>query len=317
MTEHNIVSVSGGKDSTALLLLAIERTVENLKAVFCDTGHEHAQTYEYVRYLEQATGVPIRWVKADFSAQIKAKRERLEAVVRGEKVPRNTWTPEQASRAIPYCVPTGNPFSDLCILKGRFPSTKARFCSEELKRNVILEQVNQPLWDAGDYIISWQGVRADESPSRALLDEEEDVNQQYTIYRPLLRWTAEECFSMHRKHGIKHNPLYEQGMGRVGCMPCIHASKDELREIAIRFPEEIERVAEMERVVGAASRRSTSSFFAVDKTPGEHVGRTDIPMPGIHAVVEWSKTGRGGRQFDWMRMEEEGLLCSSIYGLCE
>ena len=33
MTKHNIISVSGGKDSTALLLLAIERQPENLQAV--------------------------------------------------------------------------------------------------------------------------------------------------------------------------------------------------------------------------------------------------------------------------------------------
>lgn len=317
MSEHNIVSVSGGKDSTALLLLAIERQPENLQAVFCDTGHEQQQTYDYVRYLADATGVPIRWARADFSEQIKAKRERLEAVVRGENVPRNTWTPEQAARAIPYLVPTGNPFVDLCVWKGRFPSTKARFCSEELKRNVILEQVNQPLWDAGAYIVSWQGVRADESPSRALLDEEEDVNQQYTIYRPLLRWTASDCFAMHKKHGIKHNPLYEQGMRRVGCMPCIHANKDELREIAVRFPDEIERVARMEARVGDASRMSTSSFFASDKTPGDHVGNPDMLMPQIHAVVEWSKTGRGGRQYDWLKIELDQPFCSSIYGLCE
>lgn len=317
MMEHNIVSVSGGKDSTALLLLAIERGAENLQAVFADTGNEHQITYDYVRYLADATDVKIRWVKADFSAQINAKRERLEAVARGENVPRNTWAPEQAARAIPYLTPTGNPFIDLCVWKGRFPSTKARFCSEELKRNVIVSQVNQPLWDAGDYIVSWQGVRADESPSRALLEEEEDVDQNYTIYRPLLRWTAEECFAMHRKHGIKHNPLYEQGMGRVGCMPCIHANKNELLEISTRFPGEIERVAQMEKAVGYASRRGSSTFFASDKTPGDHVGNPDIEMPGIRDVVEWSKTGRGGRQYDWLRMEEDGLLCSSLYGLCE
>jgi Lon protease-like protein len=31
-------------------------------------------------------------------------------------------------------------------------------------------------------------------------------------------------------------------MGRVGCMPCINCRKDELREIALRFPETIERI---------------------------------------------------------------------------
>lgn len=40
MTIHNVVSMSGGKDSTAMALLAIERGVENLHLVFADTGHE-------------------------------------------------------------------------------------------------------------------------------------------------------------------------------------------------------------------------------------------------------------------------------------
>jgi 3'-phosphoadenosine 5'-phosphosulfate sulfotransferase (PAPS reductase)/FAD synthetase len=71
---HNIVSVSGGKDSTALLLLAIERNTPNLQAVFADTGHEHAQTYEYVQYLNDQV-FPIKIVRADFSKQIAGKRE--------------------------------------------------------------------------------------------------------------------------------------------------------------------------------------------------------------------------------------------------
>jgi predicted phosphoadenosine phosphosulfate sulfurtransferase len=66
MTEHNIISFSGGKDSTAMLLLAIERETPGLSIVFADTGNEHEQTYDYVRYVEQATGVPIRWVTAEF-----------------------------------------------------------------------------------------------------------------------------------------------------------------------------------------------------------------------------------------------------------
>ncbi|MFI8038977.1 phosphoadenosine phosphosulfate reductase family protein, partial [Acinetobacter baumannii] len=48
----NIVSISGGKDSAATLLLALEQNVSNLLAVFADTGNEHEITYEYVRYLE-------------------------------------------------------------------------------------------------------------------------------------------------------------------------------------------------------------------------------------------------------------------------
>lgn len=307
-----MVSVSGGKDSTALLLLAVERQPENLQAVFADTGHEHQQTYDYVRYLEQATGVPIRWVRADFSEQIARKAEFV----------RTKWAEKgvdaaKIKSALKTLQPTGNPFLDLCIWKGRFPSTKARFCSEELKRNPIIEQVQMPLLDAGHSVISWQGVRADESPSRALLKERECVGTwpesggELWNYRPILQWTAEQCFDMHRKHGIKHNPLYEQGMGRVGCMPCIHSRKDELLEISKRFPEEVARVAEWERIVSEASKRGRSSFFHASEGSVLHGQNT------IAHAVEWAKTSRGGRQYDFLRAQDDGPLCSSIYGLCE
>lgn len=297
---HNIVSVSGGKDSTALLLLAIERDTSNLQAVFADTGHEHQQTYEYVQYLNDKV-FPIRTVKADFTEQIARKRLYVE-----NKWPDKGVPPETVQRALQTLHPTGNPFLDLCIWKGRFPSTKARFCSEELKRNPIIEQVQMPLLDAGHEIYSWQGVRADESTARRNLPELEDVGGGLWNYRPILQWTAEQCFEMHKKHGIKHNPLYEQGMGRVGCMPCIHARKDELLEISKRFPEEINRVAEWERIVSAASKRGSSTFG---------IG-VDISVASIHSVVEWSKTSHGGKQYDFLR-QQDAPSCSSIYGLCE
>lgn len=367
MNEHNIISVSGGKDSTALLLLAIERQPENLQAVFADTGHEHQQTYEYVRYLEQATGVPIRWVRADFSRQIARKAEYVRTKWMGklaqmpgywdwdgdeddqpctypgppgdeskpceitfqkgtlEWVPPKPGMSEADAQAIIDRAleildkgPTGNPFLDLCIWKGRFPSTKARFCSEELKRNPIIEQVQMPLMEQGAKIISWQGVRADESPSRALLPEldcngsDPETGGELWNYRPILTWTAEQCFEMHRKHGIKHNPLYEQGMGRVGCMPCIHARKDELLEISRRFPEEVARVAEWEKIVASASKRGAATFFTARSDDNEWAGRQNI-----HTFVEWSKTSRGGKQYDFLRVQNDGPMCSSIYGLCE
>lgn len=76
--EINVISVSGGKDSTAMLLLAIERGTENIRPVFCDTGNEHPLTYDYVRYLADAVGIEIEWVKADFSTDIERKRITVE-----------------------------------------------------------------------------------------------------------------------------------------------------------------------------------------------------------------------------------------------
>lgn len=311
--KHNIVSVSGGKDSTALLLLAIEQQTENLQAVFADTGHEHPQTYEYVQYLNDKV-FPIRIIRADFSKDMERKRKFVDIKWREQGV-----SEEIIAGALEILKPTGNPFLDLCLLKGRFPSTKARFCSEELKRNPIIEQVQMPLLEQGDTIWSWQGVRADESLARRYLEELEDVGGGLFNYRPILKWTAQDCFDMHKKHGVKHNPLYEQGMGRVGCMPCIHCRKDELLEISKRFPEEIERVAKWERTVAKASKHGIvgTTFFTYQGDRGVGYNDTTYEKGNIWQAVEWAKTSRGGVQYDFMRVDPDAALCSSIYGLCE
>lgn len=315
-SEHNIVSVSGGKDSTALLLLAIERQPDNLQAVFADTGNEHELTYEYVRYLNDTVS-PIRWVKADFSRQIARKKEYI--LTKWAEKGVLTAAIERAATAL---VPTGNPFLDLCIWKGRFPSSKAAFCSEELKRNPIIEQVQMPLLDAGDDVISWQGVRRDESLRRRHLTEIE-AKSTYANgatlwnYRPILDWTAEDCFAMHRKHGIRHNPLYEMGMGRVGCMPCINCRKDELLEISKRFPEAIDRIRQWENAVMQASKRYGATFFSAANQGSNLTVEEAVRMANIDAVVEWAKTSRGGKQYDFLRIQDNGPVCTSIYGLCE
>lgn len=307
-SEHNVISVSGGKDSTALLLLAVERQPENLQAVFADTGNEHDLTYEYVQYLSE-TVFPIRWVKADFSRQIANKREYV--LTKWAEKGVSTAAIERAAAAL---VPTGNSFLDLCIWKGRFPSSQAPFCSEELKRNPIIEQVQMPMIETGEDVISWQGVRRDESIRRRRLVETEaksTYSNGATLwnYRPILDWSANDCFAMHKKHGIRHNPLYEMGMGRVGCMPCINCRKDELLEISKRFPEVIDRIRQWEDAVAAASKRQGATFFFLDGSLGS--------SQTVDVLVEWAKTSRGGKQYDFLRMQDDVPLCSSIYGLCE
>lgn len=165
----NVVSVSGGKDSLAQWLLALEAGV-NFMVVFADTGHEHPQTMEYLDYLENKLG-PIRRVKADFSARIAGKRQFIAERWPTTLVTECGFNDEQAAEIIKLALntlhPTGIPFLDLCMWKGRFPSTKARFCTFELKHNPIRDQVVAPLLDEYDEVISWQGVRAEESPQRA------------------------------------------------------------------------------------------------------------------------------------------------------
>lgn len=312
-TEHNIVSVSGGKDSTALLLLAIERQPENLRAVFADTGNEHPITYEYVKYLNE-TVFPIRTVRADFTRLMAGKRDYIAKHWAAKGVPQDV-----CDRAIEALQPTGNPFLDMCLWKGMFPSRTRAFCSEELKRNPIMREFQNPLLDAGDDVVSWQGVRRDESIRRATLTEREHKSTsaaggELWNYRPILDWTAEYCFAMHRRHNIKHNPLYEQGMGRVGCMPCINCRKSELLEISKRFPDQIDRIEQWEDAVKNASKAQEASFFP---GPDRQAGKN---MRGVRNMVEWSQTGRGGRDFDWIKVmgpDEDGPACSSIYGLCE
>ena len=316
---HNIISVSGGKDSTATLLLAIERDAENLQAVFCDTGHEHPEVYSYLDYLELRVGMPIRHVKPDFSEQVLRKRDVVVTKWRDEGV-----NEAIIERALSVLQPTGNPFLDLCLWKGRFPSTMARFCTEELKRNPMQQQVLFPLLEdhETEEVWSWQGVRADESTSRSKLPEKDEVRDGLINYRPILTWTAQDVFEFHRKHGVKWNPLYEQGLSRVGCMPCIMCRKDELREIANRWPEEIERVAEWERLVSMASKRGASSFYGPRVAGG---GKSVAAMTheeaqevlNINRVVEWSMTGRGGKTFDMFARLAPDVGCSSAYGLCD
>jgi 3'-phosphoadenosine 5'-phosphosulfate sulfotransferase (PAPS reductase)/FAD synthetase len=312
--QHNIVSVSGGKDSTALLTVAVAMEVPNLEAVFADTGHEHPLTYAYVDYLSdwlQWQGhPPIRTVKADFTDGMRRRRAYLLRVASGEiedQFGKRRHTRETAARAAQAMQTTGSPFLDLAVLKGRFPSTRRRFCSVELKRNPIIEQVLMPLMDGDSMILSWQGVRADESAARRSLPECDEVGGGLFNYRPILRWTVEDVFDAHRHMGLKPNPLYMMGMGRVGCMPCIHCRKDELRNIAQRFPEVIDHVEDMEQRVRLASKRGMSTFFAIADDKGI----------GIRDVVEWAKTSHGGKQYDLFRMLQDEPACSSIYGLCE
>lgn len=310
MSILHVVSMSGGKDSTATAILALEtQPRESLRFVFADTGNEHEATYEYIGYLEGALGIEIVRLKADFTDWW-WHRYRWVAE-HGPKKHGQAATDRML--AVFAKGPTGNPYLDLCMIKGRFPSRRAQFCTLFLKTMPLVDwQMDLVLNGEADAVWSWQGVRADESANRRWLPEFEEKPGGIWAYRPILRWTAADCFEAHRCYGIEPNPLYRLGMNRVGCMPCINCSKAEIANIAQRFPEHIDRVAEWEEAVSAASWRGAASFF-----PAPDDGRGDLRGRNIRDYVEWAKTSHGGRQYDMAHLLIDGDACSSAYGLCE
>lgn len=59
---RHILSLSGGKDSTALAVYMRDKVPE-MEYVFCDTGEELPETYEYLEKIEAYLGKPIRRLK--------------------------------------------------------------------------------------------------------------------------------------------------------------------------------------------------------------------------------------------------------------
>src|SRR5215469_5665171 len=129
-----VVSISGGKDSTATALICLDRYGhDDVRLLFADTGNEHPITIEYVtEYLPHALHHPIEVLRANFDAEIAAKRKYVVENWAAKGV-----NPVAIDRAVEALQPTGNPFLDLVVWKGRFPSRRAQFCTQFLKRDVI------------------------------------------------------------------------------------------------------------------------------------------------------------------------------------
>ena len=303
MLKH-VVSISGGKDSTAMYLEAMERLQGDFLAVFADTGNEHEITLEYVSRLAERTGGPaVHWVKADFRQRLYARRSFIEA----------NYTPEKAPVALAALevIEDAPPYLALALWKGRFPCNVKRFCTVELKILPIQREIFEPLLDAGHTVMSWQGIRADESEARSKATETEELSEGVTAYRPLLQWTIEDVFARHRRHGLKPNPLYSLGMSRVGCMPCLMARKGEIAQIVNRFPEHINKIRTWEKLVQDTSQKGISTFFPCTKVPGKSDTRGNVDN-----VVTWA-TGIDPNQ-ETLEYDEPPLSsCRSVYGLCE
>lgn len=218
-------------------------------------------------------------------------------------------------------------FYQLARKKGRFPSTKARFCTQDLKMKPSKEHIDN-LMREGREVIAVSGVRADESKERAKLAEWGNPMESYfgvKEWRPLIKWTIVEVVAIHKKYRVPLNPLYAMGAKRVGCFPCIMSRKSEIRNIAKNFPERIDFIRSQEWADG---KGNPHSFFPRKKVPEEFRSTPTttksgeiVNVPTIDDVVAWSKTkdkkrSRGQVALDFWH-EDEMEVCPSSMGFCE
>lgn len=286
----HIVGFSGGIDSQACARWVLNRyPVEDVILLNTNAGdNEHPLTEAFIR---------------EYS-------EKIFPVVSVPNLIKDMWITEGFAESKGLNGDDPLDFTRMIELKGRPPSRKAQFCTEILKLRPQARWVRENIED--DYE-RYSGVRRSESEARknTAIREWDDYFDCY-VNHPLADWTKQMCFEFVRGHGEDVNPLYTLGSNRVGCAPCINNGKDDIRMWADRFPEMIDRIRERER-------RTGFTWFA-PCVPGI---RPRIDARGkltihnyVDEVVAWSRTDRGGRQFNILNTLERPA-CESRFGLCE
>jgi 3'-phosphoadenosine 5'-phosphosulfate sulfotransferase (PAPS reductase)/FAD synthetase len=134
-----VVAWSGGKDSQASLIWAVNKYGnQNVVAVFCDTGWENPITLLHVVDVCEQMGIQL---------EILRSKKYVDFVTLAER-------------------------------KKRFPSSKARFCTEELKTKPMIDWI----LDQDCHLIIIQGIRADESEARKAMSKQCQFFKYY--YQP-------------------------------------------------------------------------------------------------------------------------------------
>ncbi len=282
-----VVSVSGGKDSTAMALWLIDQGLrDRCTFVFADTKWEHPDLYRYLdEVLEPKIG--------------------------------------KIHRAVSEKYPGG--MADMVTSKGAFPSRMIRFCTEHLKVVPMRNFIGSVRQSTNQEPISVVGIRAQESQRRSRFEEWDDGGpMKCDTWRPLITWLVDDVVAIHAKHNIPPCSLYlrdNHPAQRVGCYPCIMSRKSEILAVAEQDPWRIDEIRKLESEVTqvmkdklAAKGETIESMGRTD--PGFFQARSSASGEcwPIDKVVEWARTSRGGRQFELFHTSEPGC---QMWGLCD
>lgn len=286
------VGISGGKDSTALLLWVVHKSglpLNRVRVTFCDTGNEDPITYEHLELLRRTVIEPAGIIGG------------LETLI----------PPLQ--------------FFDLCFAKGRFPSRKAQFCTVDLKIEPTRLWV-QARWTEGEDVVLLNGKRVDESNERKISMKDQPT-RYFSDYWGCEEWAAirdwkfADVLAIHEEFGVPLNPLYAMGASRVGCWPCVNCGKTEIRLVAKHRPEKIAKIESEEKRQETELGR-VSTFYHGKTAPKRWHDRTYTDSDGkvwgtagIRNIVKWAHTKHGGK--DPLDAEPVVTACHNKTLACE
>lgn len=141
MIDENIVSLSGGKDSTAMLLMMLEKGMRVDEVLFFDTGMEFPQMYDHLERVEKDTGLTITRITGSETFEHgllehrRTRGKRINEVGFGWPTPMARWCTALKVRAIEK------------HLKGREVAQFVGIAADEARR--CKKGINYPLVDWG------------------------------------------------------------------------------------------------------------------------------------------------------------------------
>lgn len=213
---RHLVSVSGGKDSAALAIYMKQNYPQiPVEYVFCDTGCELPETYDFLERMEALLGVEVVRLNALATLGIEAKPGRN---------PFDIWLNE--------------------VYGGFLPNPRSRWCTRVLKIKPFEDYVGD------DYAYSYIGIRGDEDREGYTAKKPPKISDRPNII-PVYPFKDDGLGLVDIKQVLEDSglglPDYYEWRSRSGCYFCFYQQLAEWQGLKEQHPELFEKAKQYEK----------------------------------------------------------------------